>query len=219
MRLILVRHAQSANNKLTTSTGSEVGRVADPSLTELGFTQAEMLGQWWERLQYPKPQAIYSSLMRRTIETIDPLAEFLDLAIVARTDSFEIGGPYEGAWADQTAAPGSPRSLLEGLSERVVLPASATEDGWWSGPVESEQQTRDRAAALWAALREQHADDCIVVCSHGIFGSLLLGAALGTRWRMHMNNTGTASLSDGKWGPQLDWFNRLDHLRNDQHTN
>ncbi|NJK45922.1 MAG: histidine phosphatase family protein [Pleurocapsa sp. SU_196_0] len=46
MRLYFIRHAQSSNNALWDSTGSENGRSDDPELSDVGVMQARALGDF-----------------------------------------------------------------------------------------------------------------------------------------------------------------------------
>lgn len=214
MKLLLVRHAESSNNVLGGM--GHPGRLPDPTLTELGFDQAQALTRVWQDPDHPRPDIIYSSLMRRTIETIAPSAELLDLPIHAHERTFEIGGPYEGPWDAQRTAPGSPRSLLQSLTPRVVLPDSATESGWWHGGFEGEDERLARAQEVLDELRQRHGGQTVLLVSHGAFGNLLLRAATGSQVVMLQDNTGTTLLDEdvpeGR-RPRLLWFNRTDHLR------
>ncbi|MGL4832317.1 MAG: histidine phosphatase family protein, partial [Propionibacteriaceae bacterium] len=127
MQLLLIRHGQSTNNKLHADTGEAVGRVSDPRLTDLGHVQARKLAEILGQRGIPRPTHLYSSLMIRTIETAAPLAEATGLPIVARTDSFECGGPYVGAWQDEQWSPGSSRRELQAVTPVVELPDVATD--------------------------------------------------------------------------------------------
>lgn len=58
MRLYFIRHAQSANNALWDSTGSEVGRSDDPELSPTGVQQTRVLGDFLERGNDPLERGI-----------------------------------------------------------------------------------------------------------------------------------------------------------------
>ena len=74
-RLYLVRHAQSEGNR-----GEYDGPDDDPPLSEVGREQARRLGQRFARQRI---DALYSSPMRRTVETAQAIAEATGLT--ART--------------------------------------------------------------------------------------------------------------------------------------
>lgn len=70
MDLILVRHA------LPLRLSVEPGEVADPPLADAGRDQARRLAQW---LVVEGVDALYTSPMRRAVETLEPLAARLAL--------------------------------------------------------------------------------------------------------------------------------------------
>ncbi|HYJ91604.1 MAG TPA: histidine phosphatase family protein [Pyrinomonadaceae bacterium] len=73
-KLFLIRHGQSAGN----AEGRFGGHSATP-LSELGFKQADITAK---ALAKEHINAIYSSDLLRAVQTADPLAKILDLAIV-----------------------------------------------------------------------------------------------------------------------------------------
>ncbi|HYJ89957.1 MAG TPA: histidine phosphatase family protein, partial [Pyrinomonadaceae bacterium] len=73
-KLFLIRHGQSAGN----AEGRFGGHSATP-LSELGFKQADITAK---ALAKENINAIYSSDLLRAVQTADPLAKILDLAIV-----------------------------------------------------------------------------------------------------------------------------------------
>lgn len=216
MQLIIVRHAQSANNQLHWETGAKVGREPDPELTEIGRRQAHKLAGVWGKRGYPRPDYLYTSLMRRTMLTAVPTAEALDLQIEAREDTFECGGPYVGEGEKRQPHPGSSRQILSAISPRVHLPPIVTDQGWWTSPYEQDIDVVRRAVGVWQWLRDNHGDECVALVTHGCFGSFLLQAATGSKVWMYQNNTGTALVIDSPSGPELRWVNRVDHLDDEE---
>ena len=79
-RLYLVRHAQSEGN-------AGADWQPDPPLTELGREQARLVG---ERLARQGIDAIFSSPLRRALQTARPLAEATGLSITVIDDLREI---------------------------------------------------------------------------------------------------------------------------------
>jgi probable phosphoglycerate mutase len=86
MHLILIRHGQSYVN-LPDWAGSNV----DAALTETGLRQASALAAWLPG-HLPRVDAIYSSTMRRAVETVTPLATAYDQPIRFDDRIREIGG-------------------------------------------------------------------------------------------------------------------------------
>lgn len=228
MRLLIIRHGQSANNVAMEGQGGESARVPDPTLTDLGRAQAEALGDWIAE-HGPRPQRIFSSLMRRTIETAAPLALRLHLPVEAHPRLFESGGIFHGAYADRVAGHGSPASVLTDLAHHVVLPDAVDETGWYRDQVESAQQVCRRALELanWLhGLDEQ----CVALVIHGAIGSVLVSALLNPEsvrqladdpkadthhlpvW-FRLDNTSVSLLELGAdRSVEVDWINRIDHL-------
>lgn len=73
MELLLIRHARPRRREL------EEGEIADPDLTEQGHAQADALAKW---LAGEQVDALYSSPMRRAMQTAEHVALRLRLEIV-----------------------------------------------------------------------------------------------------------------------------------------
>ena len=233
MRLLLIRHGESANNRIHAETGSWSGRSPDPELTDLGHLQAGKLAGHWIDTQLPRPSALYTSLMRRAVATAAPLAAALDLPLQGHPLLHEVGGVYEaddeGPKVTGVPRPGSPASSLLALSPNLVLPTQADETGWHRRPFEPPAHAWDRACEVAAELRSAHGDTdhLIGLVSHAWFAQYLIHALLGwepapdgrlTAWLV-IHNTGHTliELEPGSgWPPALVWLNRLDHLGQDE---
>ena len=83
MKLLLIRHGQSANNA-----GPDHLRVPDPGLTAVGHEQSKLLA---ERLSAQPISQLYCSPFLRALETIRPLAETMGKRVNVRADIFEKG--------------------------------------------------------------------------------------------------------------------------------
>jgi 2,3-bisphosphoglycerate-dependent phosphoglycerate mutase len=73
MELLLIRHARPLR-------AESVDGPADPGLSELGRRQAEALATW---LVPEELDAVYTSPMRRAVETATPVGEALGLTVTA----------------------------------------------------------------------------------------------------------------------------------------
>lgn len=88
-RLIIVRHAEAVGNKIR-----EFHGWTDEGITEKGKLQASRVA---ERLENIPVDVIYSSSMKRTMETARYIAASKNLPIIPVDDSKEInGGLWEG---------------------------------------------------------------------------------------------------------------------------
>ena len=75
MELILIRHG------LPEKVINQDGTPADPPLSAEGLKQAELVAAWLEHEQIDR---LYSSPMRRAVQTAEPLAKLKDLEITLR---------------------------------------------------------------------------------------------------------------------------------------
>jgi probable phosphoglycerate mutase len=135
----------------------------DPTLSELGMWQAEILGTW---LAEEQPEAVYASHLQRAVETAAPLAKRLGLVVQVREDLKE--------WTTSRTHYTRPEDLAA-TAEGLAYAEARFED---FVPV------HDRAAlqrTMVNALREiglEHAGRKVVVVSHGgALNSLLAHAA------------------------------------------
>lgn len=97
-KLIIVRHAEAVGNAIR-----EYHGWTDSSITERGHIQAACVA---ERLKCVPIDVIYSSPLKRTMETASYIAKIKDLPIIERDDLKEInGGLWEGmTWTDLAKA-------------------------------------------------------------------------------------------------------------------
>lgn len=224
MELVLVRHGQSGNNLLWQQTGSSRGRSPDPELTELGHEQARAVARALADNEFAvTPTHLYTSLMTRAVQTTAPIAAALDLSAVGHEHIFEYYGPVVIDPDDPqrlTPHPGAARDALAAWCDRLVLPDSATEAGWWGGPVEDRETCAERARDVVRQLTADHdADDVVVLVTHGTFSQYLIRAALGvesmTGW-LAIDNTGVSRFRFLDGVTLASWINRTTHLSPDQ---
>lgn len=96
-KMIIVRHAEAVGNKIR-----EFHGWTDEGITERGTLQAQQVAQ---RLKDTAIDVIYSSILKRTMETAGFIARMKNLPILSREDLKEInGGLWEGMrWDDLLA--------------------------------------------------------------------------------------------------------------------
>lgn len=203
MHFVLIRHAQSENNRLWAETGTADFHDPDPGLSPLGERQARALARDAELLPW-RPTHVYASLMSRAIATAAPFADALDLPVLGHELLHEVGGPYVGSHlTERVAHAGAGRATLAALSPRLVLPDAAGDDGWFPGPLEAIEDALTRAEVVVTALRERHAaDDVVALFTHGWFTQKLLRTLLGGQERawFTVHNTGVSVVADAREG-------------------
>jgi len=177
-KILLVRHAQSANNSLP-----EEARVCDPGLTPLGYRQAEALA---EQLSSYSIRSLYCSPFLRSLETARMVAQATGLPPTIHNDLFEQGGCYSGYHSGQEKGePGMGRLELAERYPGWKIDERIAASGWWGRPYETRAQAGQRASAVRNWL-EQHVvtDDSglDVLVIHADFKRLMLLEMLGNAW-------------------------------------
>lgn len=241
MRLILIRHGQSANNRLAESNGHDyhaymATRNPEPPLTEIGHQQAARLaeqfaaaGQWttnlrlaWVPQEHPI-HVLYVSPMLRALQTAAPIGRCLGLAPQVWVDIHEHGGVFTGTPELDTVVGYSGLSQAEMAAQfpGYTIPSEVGADGWWRGGYEEMDVCYARAqrvAKQLYALAEAHPDETIALVTHGTFLDNLMHALFvaGERYddRVHFSHLNTAvSRVDFRDGHlALRYLNRVDHL-------
>ena len=183
-RLILVRHAETEWNRLKRFRG----RI-DIELNERGRRQAQAVAS---RLSTWRIEAIYSSPLKRALQTAQPLAK----ACGRETRHLEgIADIDYGAWAGHSP-------------EEVASQHSDLYQTWLEAPHlvqfpqgERLEQVRSRA---WIAVEEvcaAHAEETVVLVSHVVVNRVLICAVLGldnsSFWKIAQDN-GAISIVDAK---------------------
>ena len=216
MRLLIIRHAESSNNKLAPGLDNATymqRRSADPVITELGVRQAQRLA---EHLAGTPPADappegkgsygithLYCSPMLRTLQTSQPVARALGLRPMIWTDIHEHGGMFMG-----NPHTGENFVVYKGLTSEEVardypeydLNDAIGEDGWWKSGYEDIAGCYARAIRVARELRrrahteyEEGKKSVVAIVSHGTFIDSLIKALLSqipeNRFFYYHNNT------------------------------
>ena len=233
MRFYFIRHGQSINNAIYDATGRSDGRNEDPELTEVGKQQAYRLGDFIRardaeasgneqsvKRDYFGLTCLYTSLTLRSVQTGTAVSEALQIPLIAWPEIFETGGIYleDPASGELCGLPGKPRSFFQQHYQRLVLPDSLTEAGWWNRPYEAEEEWHPRAKKVLQTLLERHGstDDRVAIISHGGFYMQLMRAIFEIKaeniW-FSIFNTGISCFDFSLDGSvNLIYQNRTDHL-------
>jgi len=224
MDVLLIRHAESANNALWARDRDAftTGRTHDPPLTELGFEQADVLARHLAE-RGARIDRLVASPMLRAIQTARPIAAALGLELEIWVEVHERGGIYVGDPATGegfVAHPGLSRGAIDELVPGASVPDAVDDEGWWRGGHETDDVFAVRAGDAFARLVDESGqaaeDDVIAVVTHGDFANALLGAAVGAPpGRVFFNhvNTGLTRLRLRASGRvSLGYVNRTPHL-------
>jgi 2,3-bisphosphoglycerate-dependent phosphoglycerate mutase len=202
MELYFIRHGQSVNNANWSNTGYQ--ESPDPTLTELGHQQAQILADFLKKNQTITNEDewnvqnrygfglthIYTSLMERAAFTAAPIAQALDIPLVAWKEIHEEGGIYSrDDKSNVQGLSGRPRSFFMQNFRTLTLPDDLDETGWWNRPYEADEERQPRADQVLAELLTRHRDQKgkpvhrVAFVSHGGFFMRLLCAMLKLPWR------------------------------------
>ncbi len=162
-RIILIRHGQTAWNRVERFRGR-----ADLALDETGLAQAEatarrVADEW-------KPVAVYCSPLQRAVQTAQTIARRLGQDMQPLPGFIDIDyGQWEGLTPEEVA-------------QRWPDLACA----WWEAPHavtipggESLQQVRLRSMATLQQLIKRHQEEEVAVVAHTVVNRVLLCAVLG----------------------------------------
>jgi 2,3-bisphosphoglycerate-dependent phosphoglycerate mutase len=202
MELYFIRHGQSQNN--ASWDDPKYQESPDPALTEIGHEQARILAEFLKKNQKIKDENVwniqnrygfglthvYTSLMERAAYTAAPIAQALDIPLLAWKEIHEEGGIYSrDDKVNMPRLPGRPRSFFVENFRTLTLPEDLDETGWWNRPYEAEEERQPRADQVFAELLARHKDQedrpehRIAFVSHGGFYMRLISAMLKLPWR------------------------------------
>jgi broad specificity phosphatase PhoE len=240
MRLLIIRHAESANNRIAINLDYDDymrTRSPDPGITELGIEQTRLLAQHIAGApSADSPDGargcygithLYASPMLRTLQTAAPLAAALGLPATLWVEIHEHGGMFQGNPRNGDGLvihPGLSRQAIQAGFPGFVVPNTVTDAGWWSGGYEDMAGCYGRAIRVARELRhradreaEEHISSCVAIVSHGTFIDSLLKALMHQIpdrgiYYFH-NNTALTCVDFGLSGTVfLRYLNRIAHL-------
>ena len=240
MKLLIIRHAESSNNRIALNLDYAEymrKRSADPTITELGMRQAELLGQ---HLAGEPPEDappggkgrygithLYCSPMLRTLQTAKPAVAALGLKPKIWIDIHEHGGMFVGnprTGEDFISHPGLTREEIMREYPDYELHEGISDEGWWKMGYEELEDCYARAIRVARQLRqraheeqESHTKSTVAIVSHGTFIDCLIKALFNQIPENHFfyfhNNTAITSID---FAPNdtlfLRFLNRTAHL-------
>jgi broad specificity phosphatase PhoE len=155
-RVLLLRHAESANPLVFHGAESDVG------LSERGRRQAEAIAP---RLAVCAPQVLVSSAMSRALETAAPIARAcgLELRIEPELHERRVG-----------ALGGTPTRQRDGVWPDTLRHWLAGNTSFAPPGAESFEDIRRRVLPVWQRLTAQYVDQTVIIVAHGIVCRVLL---------------------------------------------
>jgi len=200
MQLLIIRHAQSANNALAEGVDYDeymANRSPEPPITEIGERQAQLVAAHLAANTHPeiaheKPASdnhpgyaitkLFCSPMLRTLQTAQHISKAIGVQPQVWIDIHEHGGLFHG-----NPRHGGEIVNFTGLTRQEMLdnfpgcqvPAEITERGWWFKGYEEIAGCCERAVQVAQTLQrwaEETPDERIAIVSHGTFADTLIKA-------------------------------------------
>lgn len=211
LRIVLVRHGQTAWNAPLDIAGAKGGREerfrghTDLPLDDTGHDQARAVA---ERLKNETFTALYTSPLLRARQTLAPLAEALGLPVQPHSGLLDVDyGDFQGLSVSETAA-AYPElyTLWRTAPGRVRFPGG-----------ESLAEVQIRLQSLLDELATRHPGGTVALVGHQIVNKVLactlLGLDLDQIWRVQMDTAGVSVFEqvDGIWYTHC--LNDTCHLR------
>ncbi len=198
-RVYLVRHGETDWNREEVFRGR-----ADRPLSDRGRRQAEALGR---AMAARTVDAVVAGPLRRATETAEPIARDhgLTVAVDDGLDDLDFGEWQGQAKADVRRRYPELWRQWESAPADVVFPAG-----------EGIADVQRRAVAALDRIVARTPDGHVAVVTHRVVLKVLLchllGAGLGSFWRLRFDTTSVTLVAFGKRGPVLESFNDTAHL-------
>ena len=207
MELIVIRHGQSYVNLGNWDTLDTM----DTALTDLGHQQAGALRDWLKN-RNATAVALYTSTMKRCVETADYVSDALGLPPRLDDRIREIGNVYLDAKPINESD--LPRAFVTGEKPSQFFPVATDVEN-----VESWMHFRIRLGQFIDEMLEKHLDETVYVVAHGgVMAAMvdnLFNVGIHRTCDIHSDNTAWMRVKYQS-SPFADWTltecNRVDHL-------
>ena len=220
MEILLIRHGQSENNARPARQ-----RIQDPSLTDVGYRQAALTGEWLAQMDVDR---LLTSAFLRTLETTDAIRRATGLVPQIWPEIHEQGGCISGySKGTYKGQPGMSAEDLRGQFPGFKFTKEIGSDGWWKRrPYESIAEATERSQRILARMRKDLVPKWrrVAVVSHGTIVRLLINTMFGERfqddaWHDDLFNTSVTTVSLSPESVKLVSYNCVGHLPRRLHTN
>jgi broad specificity phosphatase PhoE len=200
--LFLARHGQTSFNEERRFTG-----WADPPLTALGISQAKALGR---RIRDERIDAVYSSDLRRAVETANIATQYSRARPVEITIDSSLREANFGSWQGLTFAEASARDpgAADALIRRSI--------DFCAPGGETIPEVHERLNRFLSRLREGADNVTILVVASGgplqILVASLFGMPVESHWRLAIDNCSLSIVNFVQDEPCLALLNDRSHL-------
>ena len=198
-KLILIRHGQTVWNKLGRYQGQ-----ADVELSDAGKKQAELLG---ENFPYDNVAAVYSSNLKRAVETAQAVADKFNLSVNPCQEFREINfGEWEGLTYEEIHGKWpKEHEMLFKSPDKLVCPGG-----------EGFKDVQERAVErMQEIIRENDGKQVVIAAHGGVIRTMLchaLGLSLQNMWHIKQDNTAINVVSAYNEGMVVELLNSTQHL-------
>ncbi len=199
MKLFLTRHGQTDWNIARRYQGH-----SDTALNQVGILQTEQLA---ERLSSETIHAIYSSDLTRAMTTAKSVAAFHGIEPHADMRWRELSfGDWEGMTYEEMSAH-SPELFAAWMKDSLNI---STPNG------ETHRQLAERVTAALHEIKNNHADQTVLIVSHsGALQTLIaatLGVDLSRYWQFRVSQASLSELNVFEDGAVINLLNDISHL-------
>ena len=200
-QVLLVRHGQQEY-----APGGPIGEMIDPPLSELGESQARLVGM---ALSTERIDAVYTSPLRRALGTGREIARHHRLEPVVVPDLKEVG-IFRDVPPDQRVTDYLGAQLLAGIRERMI-----NEKTWDVYPhSESSHEFRRRIINVIEGIIIAHPSERVVITCHGGVINTYVGHVIGSKYDMFFQpaHTSINLVAGGEGRRALHYLNNTQHL-------
>jgi broad specificity phosphatase PhoE len=184
--IILVRHGQTASNAQDRIRGQVDIPLDETGLSQARATAARVAADW-------HPTAVFSSPLRRAVQTAQAIATALHLEVEVVADLIDMNfGIWQGLLYTEVR-----RNWPELSTRWMTAPHTVSFPGG-----ESLSEVQQRALPALQAIIERHSGQDVVVVGHTVLNRVLLCAVLGldnsAHWRIGQD---TCAVNAIEWRP------------------
>jgi broad specificity phosphatase PhoE len=200
-QLLLVRHGQQEYDR-----NGPVGAFFDPPLSELGRTQARLVGMF---LSTERIDAVYASPLQRALETGREIARHHRLEPTVMDELSEVR-IFRDVPPERTVVEHFGRQMLAGIRERMIQ-----EKTWDVYPdSESSHEFRRRVINAIESIVIAHPGQRVVVACHGGVINAYVGHVIGSKYDMFFQpaHTSISLVAGGEGRRALHYLNNVQHL-------